>query len=46
MLPMGSVLFPLIVAPFTMKHTLFFKNHFDSTDTNIRRVYVHLFLTV
>ena len=49
MLPMGSILIPLIVAPF--KLWLFHKktgspvqNWFIDTDTNLLKMYVHLLL--
>ena len=52
MLPIGSIFFPLIVAPFKSgffyveTYSTFQKLVFDYTDTNILRVRVHLLLIV
>ena len=49
---MGSILFPLIIAPLKhvvsskLKHTLPFKVIFDDRDTNILRMCVHILLIV
>ena len=50
MLPMGSIFFPLIVAPFKCgfcyveTYSTIQKLIFEDTDTNILRVHVHLLL--
>ena len=47
MLPVGSIFFPLIIAPFyNVVSSTVQKLIFDDMNTNILRAYVHLLLNV